>query len=369
MAEDRESHCDIDVLNAACAGDAGAFGTIVERHQALALGVAYSATRDFVASQDIAQESFLVAWTRLSSLKDPAKFRAWLAGIVRNVARSWRRRERRHGADLDGASREVSELPTSEATPLQRAMARQNLSIAGRALEALPSRYREPLVLYYALGESYERVAASLDLSESAVRQRLCRARKRLRNEVASVEAVAVRCRKASGVAAAVLSSIWARQAMALGAPRAGLGHALSSSRVIAALSALGSVSAIVCALAIAILLQEQGVAEARAISISATAVSPVALEPVTNQNVESSAITPLRAEVEIGRGRVGDRPERHEQSTSPLASAPVSAKSVIERRSGRIKHGPAVVIPESDRPLLRPSLSFGEFQRDLYRD
>jgi len=63
-------------------------------------------------------------------------------------------------------------------------MSRQEEALVWRALEALPENYREPLVLFYRQQESVAAVAASLDLSEDAVKQRLSRGRAMLTEQV-----------------------------------------------------------------------------------------------------------------------------------------------------------------------------------------
>ena len=56
----------------------------------IALAIVGNAAR----SQEVVQDSYLAAWTGLRTLRSPAKFAAWLGGIVRNQAKSARRRER-----------------------------------------------------------------------------------------------------------------------------------------------------------------------------------------------------------------------------------------------------------------------------------
>jgi Sigma-70 region 2 len=80
--------CDGELARRARAGDSGAFALLVERHfpPARALAVRLCAHRDDV--DDIVQEAFLQAFTGLGRLRDPDRFGAWLAGIVRNISRA-----------------------------------------------------------------------------------------------------------------------------------------------------------------------------------------------------------------------------------------------------------------------------------------
>src|ERR1041385_8530146 len=83
----------------ACEGDRDAFGKIVERYQTLICSVAYSVCGRLGNSEDLAQQAFITAWTRLSELREPARLRQWLCGIVRNLAANSARRELRRGGE------------------------------------------------------------------------------------------------------------------------------------------------------------------------------------------------------------------------------------------------------------------------------
>lgn len=177
---------DADLVARARNGNRDAFGTIVERYQALVCAIAYSGTGDLSRSEDLAQETFLAAWRQLAQLREPGSLRAWLSGIARNLVQNARRRDGREptaGAEpLDEAAPAVEPLPA----PAQAAMSREEEAILWRALERIPELYREPLVLFYREGQSVARVAEALDATEEAVRQRLSRGRKLLQEQVAA---------------------------------------------------------------------------------------------------------------------------------------------------------------------------------------
>ena len=96
---------DADLVAESRDGSRDAFRQIVERYQTLICSLAYSATGNVSQSEDVAQETFLAAWTDIRSLREPNKLRAWLCGIVRNrIHRSLQRegREPAHDADAIG---------------------------------------------------------------------------------------------------------------------------------------------------------------------------------------------------------------------------------------------------------------------------
>lgn len=200
---------DAELVSESLAGNRDAFRQIVERYQTLICSLAYSALGSLSRSQDIAQETFLGAWKDLRTLRDPDKLRPWLCGIARHRIYKHRDRDGREpvhdAAPLDA----IHDSPALEAEPSEQAISREEEAILWRSLERVPELYREPLVLYYREHQSIDHVAAELELSEDAVRQRLSRGRKLLQEEVqAFVEKTLLRTAPGRKFSNAVLSSL-----------------------------------------------------------------------------------------------------------------------------------------------------------------
>ncbi len=213
---------DANLVTESLKGNREAFGHIVARYQTLLCSLAYSATGSFSQSQDLSQETFVVAWQQLSALHEPGKLRAWLCGILKNrIYKTWRRQghEPAYGTEsLDVAH----EFPSTERPPSDQAVSREEEAILWRSLEKIPEAYREPLVLFYREHQSVEAVAANLELSEDAVKQRLSRGRKLLHEQVLSlVEGTLERTNPGKVFTLAVLASL---PAMTLSAKAATLG-------------------------------------------------------------------------------------------------------------------------------------------------
>jgi RNA polymerase sigma factor (sigma-70 family) len=167
--------CDGDLVRRARAGDAGAFALLVERRfrSARALAVRLGAHPDDV--DDIVQEAFLQAFASLERLRDPDRFGAWLAGIVRNISRAVARQaplmlladwpEDLHPASVQG-------LPSAE--DLDRAEALR------AAVGALPDGQRRAVELYYFA----DLPAGQIARSPGAAKASLHKARGRLREHI-----------------------------------------------------------------------------------------------------------------------------------------------------------------------------------------
>src|ERR1035437_1576149 len=181
---DAETLDDAQLVELGLDGDRDAFGQLVTRYQSPVCALAYSACGNLSHSQDLAQEIFIIAWRKLSDLKEPAKFRAWLYGIARNLINNAFRQQTRNPL---AAAEPLDESLTTAATlsnPAGQAINKEEEGILWRSLEHIPKAYREPLILFYREHQSIERVAEVMDLSEEATRRRLSRGRKLLHERV-----------------------------------------------------------------------------------------------------------------------------------------------------------------------------------------
>lgn len=169
---------------AAARGDREAFATLVDQTRSLVSSIALSIVRDAELSRDVAQDVFLAAWRDLDKLRDPNSFLPWLRQLTRHrayhVLRTERRRERRVTAgDTDTLMAMAADpRPHADATMI----ADEERRLLAIVLDELPDETRDVVILYYREGESTAQVAALLGLSEANVRQRLSRARTRLRD-------------------------------------------------------------------------------------------------------------------------------------------------------------------------------------------
>lgn len=160
-------------VEAARRGDAAAFTALVEAHRAGVRAVAYAHTGDASLSDEIVQETFVVAWHRLAAIGDPSRIGGWLRGVARRLARR-RSKRRAHEPLADVVDDRVGD-------PIAKLEARELLT---RTLMRMPAAYREPLVLFHATGESIRRIAEILGITVDAAEQRLRRGRAALAKEV-----------------------------------------------------------------------------------------------------------------------------------------------------------------------------------------
>jgi RNA polymerase sigma-70 factor (ECF subfamily) len=167
---DREAPTDRDLVERARRGDRDAFGRLVARERERLVALARALVGDHHAGEDCAQEAFVAAYRRLSTLKDPDRFRAWLARILVRLAHRARRRLRR-----------PDPLPTDLATVPRGADDRDEVRVA---LGRLRERDRTILALRYLDDLTYADIAAVTGVDVKKIKSRLHDARGRLRKRV-----------------------------------------------------------------------------------------------------------------------------------------------------------------------------------------
>jgi len=85
---------DADLVQEVLSGDPDAFNPLVARYQQSVFALAGSIVRDLDAAEDITQEVFIAAYTRLPELKNRQRFTVWLRKIATNAALMWLRKQR-----------------------------------------------------------------------------------------------------------------------------------------------------------------------------------------------------------------------------------------------------------------------------------
>ena len=163
-----------ELIAASQRGDIAAFAQLVESYRPRLQLVATRMLGDADEAQDLVQEALLRGYLGLSQLRDAERFGAWLVGIAMNLARMTLRRR----AAYERALVRVAAVPAEEED-------RDTLAVVREAVELLPPRERDAVVLHYVDGLACEEIAEVLDSSPGAVRVRLHRARARLREELA----------------------------------------------------------------------------------------------------------------------------------------------------------------------------------------
>jgi len=160
------------------AGDQDAFACLVEAYQTAVYNLAYRMLGNAVEAEDAAQEAFLKAYTRLNTYDSERKFSSWLLAIASHHCIDRLRQRRLGWLSSD-------ELPpwrwlSSGSRPEEVVIRSQERDEVHRLLDQLPPHYRAAVILRYWHDLSYQEIAEAMEITESAVKSTLYRARQKL---------------------------------------------------------------------------------------------------------------------------------------------------------------------------------------------
>lgn len=164
------------------AGDADAFGLLVQRYAAAARRVARGILQDPHDADDAAQDAFLAAWRKIDQYDPRRLFRPWFMKIVTNTARDLRRARRvRETRPL------LPDVPSEEATPAQKT---ERLIVGEQieqALADLPERQRLAVIMFDVEGYPHADIAQTLGVPEGTVRSLVFHGRRALRKALSPI--------------------------------------------------------------------------------------------------------------------------------------------------------------------------------------
>ena len=187
---------DLSLAVAAVEGRHDAFDVLVERHHGRVFGVVHRMVGDREKAMDLTQETFLKAWKGLGGFSGQSAFFTWLYRIARNVVMSQGRYDSarpRIRVSLDepdssgvGEGRRMEPVDATR-LPGERLLAEEQQGLVTEAITALPSDFREIVVLRDMQDRPYEEIAELLEIPVGTVRSRLHRARMELKERLKRV--------------------------------------------------------------------------------------------------------------------------------------------------------------------------------------
>jgi RNA polymerase sigma-70 factor (ECF subfamily) len=182
------------------AGDENAFTALVQRHHGSLIRLAMGYVKDRAIAEDVVQETWLTCIRSLDRFEGRSSLKTWIFGIALNIARS---RSRREGRIVPFASlfrrEEGSSGPTVDRhrfgsdgmwktppeswsnVPEARVLGQETMTRVREAIDALPAKQREVIVLRDVAGFEAHEVCGLLSISAENQRVRLHRARAAVR--------------------------------------------------------------------------------------------------------------------------------------------------------------------------------------------
>lgn len=179
------------LIEALLAGDKRACAWLVKAHSNQMYGVALRITGDPSDAEEVVQDAFISACNKVIHFEGRSKLSTWLYRITTNAALMRLRRRRDDTVSLDEpqATDDGESLPRElgdwTVDPSRMALSQELLQVMEAAVESLPASLRAAFVLRDLQGLNTQEAAEALDITESALKVRLHRARLLLRERLA----------------------------------------------------------------------------------------------------------------------------------------------------------------------------------------
>ncbi|NNF26760.1 MAG: sigma-70 family RNA polymerase sigma factor [Gemmatimonadetes bacterium] len=174
---------DARVVEAVLAGRSELYRILVRRYQDVMYRHALRMVGDGDEAADLVQKAFVKGFRKLDACHDPAKVGGWLFRICANMCKDYLKSRRRQDLSLDVVDVQL-DLAPGPIEELERADMRRTIETA---IGELTPGLREAFVMKHLEGCSYEKMAELMDVSISALKMRVHRAREELQEKLAGL--------------------------------------------------------------------------------------------------------------------------------------------------------------------------------------
>ena len=168
------------------AGDEDAFTALVKKYEKQIHTFVWKRVRDYHVAEEITQDTFLRAYEKLGTLRDPNRFSGWLYMIATRCSLTWLGEKKIPMQSLEAMSKaEIEALFYAQymAEQTEKLATEQQREVVEYLLQKLPERERTTVVLHYLSEMTCEEIGDFLEVSPNTVKSQLHRARERLKRE------------------------------------------------------------------------------------------------------------------------------------------------------------------------------------------
>ena len=177
---------DVELICRTLDGDDTAFTQLVRKYQKPVHALAWRKIGDFHIAEEITQDTFLKAYQKLATLKEPQRFSSWLYVIAARHCVAWLRKKRLLTQSLEETSPGQLERATYSGYVVEeneRTSAETQREVVKKLLAKLQESERTIITLYYFSEMSSAEIGEFLGVSANTIRSRLRRAQQRLKEE------------------------------------------------------------------------------------------------------------------------------------------------------------------------------------------
>ena len=178
-----DSNTDQIYIDKVLGGDSNAFAWLVDKYKNLAYTVALKIVRNNEDAEEIAQDSFVKAYTQLHTFKGESKFSTWLYTIVYRNSITKIRKKKITTTNIDAYVIE-NQKSDYDFPQIEAIKNKEQKEYVAKAIDRLPETDALLITLFYLNESSVEEIEEITGLTKTNVKVKLFRARKKLLNEL-----------------------------------------------------------------------------------------------------------------------------------------------------------------------------------------
>lgn len=171
---------DILLIERILSGDQSGYRELANRHKDYAFTIAFKILGSREDAEEVAQDAFIQTFAALKNFNREAKFTTWFYRIIFNAAVGFKRKNKLQTEDIDISTKAQS----SPADTSDEIKIKEQKKYIAKALEKLSPDDVTMITLFYLKEQSLEEIAEITYISAETVKVKLCRARKRLAEEL-----------------------------------------------------------------------------------------------------------------------------------------------------------------------------------------
>ena len=172
------SGADIEIIKECLNGNISIFSELVNRYKKLVFNTAYRMLGNYEEAEDASQEAFVRMYKSLNRYDPNYKFSTWAVRITTNYCLDMIRKRKAETYPLD----EQYDLKDEGMTPEEQYIILEKQQMVQRAIDSLPDKYKELIILFHNRGLSYSEIMEVTGESLTIVKNRLYRGRQMLRD-------------------------------------------------------------------------------------------------------------------------------------------------------------------------------------------
>lgn len=179
-------YTETELIQSVIKGEAHAHRRFVKQYERLVFYVIHKLIDDEDDVKDLAQDVFMKVFKNLPKFKEESKLSTWIGQIAYRESVNFLKKKKRH-YHVSTEESETLQLSDNRFTPEESAISEDTSSIVKSAINRLPERYRQVLVLYHLDEFSYPEIGEMTNMPEGTVKNYIFRARKMLKEQLSSM--------------------------------------------------------------------------------------------------------------------------------------------------------------------------------------